>query len=127
MFKGEQSTSIASNLSEEQFYEKVQSELGTLGRVKVSKKGDISIEAKESLKSFLTDITMDGSIKKRSNGEYEVVVSYSLAPSVINWVAAVVLFITTCFGAAIVLVPMLEKGKVDKAAKDALRDLEETA
>jgi len=127
MFKGEQSTSIASSLPEDQFYERVENELSKLGRVKVSSKGSFTIEPKDSIKTlgFMTDATMDGSIKKKSNGEYSIIVNYDLSPSVLNWIITVVLFCTTLFGAIVVLAPLIEKGKFDSAIKDAFRDLEE--
>jgi len=127
MFNGEQSTSIASDLPEEQFYQRVEQSLKKLGRVKISSKGSISIEPKDSIMmmGFLTDAKMDGSVKKRSNGEYEIVVNYSLAPSMLNWILAVVLFCTTVVGAAIIIAPLIEKSKFDSAVKDAFRDLEE--
>jgi len=127
MFKGEQSTSIASSLPEDQFYERVENELSKLGRVKVSSKGSITIEPKDSIKmlGFMTDATMDGSIKKKSNGDYSVIVNYDLSPSVLNWIITIVLFCTTLFGAIVLLAPLIEKSKFDAAIKDAFRDLEE--
>src|SRR4029078_984273 len=103
--------SVASSLSEDAFYAKVEDALSALGRAKVSKSGNISVDAKEGLKSFLTDVSIDGTVRKKADG-YDVAVSYSLSPSVVNWVLAIVLFLFTCIGVGIIAVPGREKGKV---------------
>ena len=126
MFSGNDRVSVPSSLPEDAFYAKVEDALSALGRVKVSKSGHITVDVKEGLKSFLTDVTADGTVRKKGDG-YEVAVSYSLAPSVVNWVLAIVLFLLTCVGVVIIAVPALEKGKVAKAVTNALNDLEEVA
>ena len=52
-------------------------------------------------------------------------ITYTCSPTTANWVLAVLLFLCTFFGAAIVLVPLLDKGKVSKAVSRALADLED--
>ena len=126
MFSGNDHVSVPSSLAEDAFYAKVEDALSALGRVKVSKSGNITVDVKEGLKSFLSDVTIDGTVRKKGDG-YEVAVSYSLAPSVVNWVLAIVLFLATCVGVIIIAVPAMEKGKVAKAVTNALNDLEEVA
>lgn len=126
MFSGNDRVSVPSSLPEDAFHAKVEDALSTLGRVKIGKGGRITVDVKEGLKSFLTDVSMDGTVRKKGDG-YEVAVSYSLAPSVVNWILAVVLFLMTCVGVIIIAVPAMEKGKVAKAVTNALNDLEEVA
>ena len=82
---------------------------------------------RDSLKSFLTDTAIDGTVRRRKSDGSEVDLSYNLSPTTANWVLAVILFCVTVVGAAILLVPLLEQGKVTKAIGRALADLENEA
>lgn len=68
---------------------------------------------------------MTGQIRKHSDGT-EVSIAYNCSPSVTTWILAVVLFLVTCLGALIILVPMGEKSKVAKSVRGTLLDLEES-
>lgn len=85
---------------------------------------NISLDVKSGLKSFLSEVRAEGTVRKKSRG-YEIEVSYALSPSAANWILAVVLFCFTLFGAAIILFPMIEKDKVGRAIRRAFDDLED--
>jgi hypothetical protein len=125
MFTGDEVVTVPGHLPEDQFQKLLEDELGVLGRVRIDDRGGLRIEPREGLKSFLTDVTMEGDVRRRKNNDYEVTITYTCSPTTANWVLAVVLFLCTFFGAAIVLVPLLEKGKVSKAVSRALADLED--
>ena len=125
MFTGDEVITVPGDLPEEKFQAVLVDALGVLGRVRIDDRGGLRIDPREGLKSFLTDVTMDGDVRRRKNNDYEVTISYSCSPTTANWILAVVLFLCTFFGAAIVLVPLLEKDKVSKAVKRALEDLED--
>lgn len=127
MFSGVEVVTIASTLSEDAFEDAMKDNLRSLGRVSINSRGSLDIDAREGLKSFLTDVSMEGTVRKKKNNDYEVSITYSCSPTVINWVLAVLLFLCTVVGAIIVLVPLLEKDKVGKAVKKALNDLEDAA
>ena len=71
-------------------------------------------------------VDLSASVRKKADG-YDVAVSYSLSPSVVNWILAIVLFLFTCIGVIIIAVPAMEKGKVAKAVTNALNDLDDQA
>jgi len=127
MFTGDEVVTVRGDLPEDKFHEVAEDALGALGDVRVDDRGGVRIKPREGLKSFLTDVSMDGSIRRRKNNDYEVTVSYSCSPTTANWVLAVVLFLCTFFGALLILAPLLEKDKVAKAVKRALEDLEDAA
>ncbi len=125
MFSGVEVVTIASTLSEDAFEDAMKDNLRSLGRVSINSRGSLDIDAREGLKSFLTDVSMEGTVRKKKTNDYEVSITYSCSPTVINWVLAVLLFLCAVFGAIIILVPLLEKDKVGKAVKKALNDLED--
>lgn len=125
MFKGEEVAHLPPGLPESVVNQRIEDALGELGRVRIDKRGDIFIEPRDKFGSFLTEVTMTGRIRRHSDGD-EVSIAYNCAPSVTNWILAVVLFLVTCFGALIILVPMGEKSKVAKSVRGTLLDLEES-
>ena len=127
MFTGDQVITVPGGLPEDQFYDVIEDALGSLGSVEVTSRGDLVIAPRGGLNSFFTEVTMGGAVRRKKSGDYEVTVTYSCGPTTANWVLAVLLFLCTVFGAAIILVPLLEKGKVDQAVKRAMRELEDAA
>ena len=124
MFKGEESVSLPAGVTDDQARAKIEDILGELGRVRIDKRGEISIEPKDKFGSFLTDVAMSGQLRKRCGG-LEVSVAYDCKPSVVNWIIAVVGTLTLCLGFLVLLVPMTAKGPVSKAVRGALGELEE--
>jgi len=49
----------------------------------------IAIEPRDKFGSFLTEVTMEGGLRKRSDG-YDVSISYASKPTVVNWIIIVV-------------------------------------
>jgi hypothetical protein len=125
MFSGVEVVTIPSNLSEDAFEDAMTDSLRSLGRVTVNSRGSLDIEARDGIKSFLTDVSMEGTVRRKKNNDYEVSLTYTCSPSVMNWVLAILLFLCTMIGAVIILVPLLEKDKVGKAVKRALTELED--
>jgi len=124
VFKGEEVVRLPPGLTGERLREKVEEVLSALGRTRVEERGLISIEPREKLGSFLTEVSMEGSLRPRSNG-HEVSVSYECKPTVANWVISGILLLTTCVGGAVILVPLQAKSSVGKAVRSALADLED--
>ena len=124
MFKGEEVVSLPAGLSDEQVRANVEESLSKLGRVRIDKRGEISIEPRDKFGSFMTDVTMTGQIRKKSGGS-EVSVSYNCKPSVANWIISIILFLFTCVGGLVLLVSMGAKGPVGTAVRGALADLED--
>lgn len=127
MFNGDQVVTIPGGLPEDRFYDVLEDALGSLGSVEANNRGDLTIVPRPGLKSFFTDVRMDGWVRRKKSGDYEVTVNYSCSPTTATWVLAVLLFLCTVVGGALILVPLLEKGKVDQAVKVSIRDLEDAA
>jgi hypothetical protein len=125
MFSGVEVVTVASNLSEDAFEDALKDTLRSLGRVSINSRGSLDIDPRDGIKSFLTDVSIEGTVRRKKNNDYEVSITYSCSPTVINWVLAVLLFLCTMVGAVIILVPLLEKDKVGKAVKRALNELED--
>jgi hypothetical protein len=125
MFSGVEVVTVTSNLSEDAFEDALKDTLRSLGRVSINSRGSLDIDPRDGIKSFLTDVSMEGTVRRKKNNDYEVSITYSCSPTVINWVLAVLLFLCTMIGAVIILVPLLEKDKVGKAVKRALNELED--
>lgn len=68
MFKGEETIHLPVDLPETQVNEKIEEVFGELGRVRVDKRGGITIEPRDKFGSFLTEVTMEGHLRKRSDG-----------------------------------------------------------
>lgn len=124
MFKGEEVVRLPVDLPETQVTEKVEEVLGELGRVRVDKRGGITIEPRDQFGSFLTEVTMEGQFRKRSDG-YEVSVSYVCKPTVVNWIIIVVGTLALCIGWVLIFVPMSAKAGVAKSVRPALAELED--
>jgi hypothetical protein len=126
MFSGEDVIDIHSTLPEAEFHEKVEEALRSLGRVRIGKRGELTIEPRNSLKSFLTEVTLEGTIREKRKDDYEVALFFDCSPSVVNWILTIVLFFTTCIGVVVVFAPLMEKGKIKKTIGRALDDLEDS-
>jgi hypothetical protein len=125
MFVGEEQVSIVTDMTVDEFYDKVRQILEErLGAVEISRRGELYIRPSGSLVSFLSDVKFHGSVTKTKDG-YRVWIKYTLSPSTACWVLGVVLFFCTLIGVAIIFVPALEKSKVANAVNNALRILRE--
>jgi hypothetical protein len=125
MFGGEERAWLPANGPDEAIVERVEDALRDLGRVRINKRGDITIEPRAYLGSFLTDVVINGHLYFREDG-FELTLWYDCNPSTATWVLAAVLLFTTCLGALIFLAPMTEKDKVRRALRDTLMDLEDS-
>ena len=77
MFSGEESVRIADQGGDERTYDFVEQNLESLGRVRVSERGRIMIAPRGSFEGALAKATMEGSVRRRKKGGYEVVISYT--------------------------------------------------
>lgn len=125
MFQGEETASLPVSLAETVVYQKIEEVLGELGRVRVNKRGNITISPRERFNSFLTDVSMEGNVRK-TRDEYEISIAYSCKPSTANWIIIVIGTLTTCLGWVTIFVPMSSKSSVGRAIQDALADLEDS-
>jgi hypothetical protein len=126
MFNGEERVTISTDLPEEEFDEKVQQALESLGEVEISKGGGIVIFPKTSMVSFFSTASMTGKIKATDDG-YKVNVQYTIAPSSACWVLAILLFCFSFIGGGIIFVPLIiDKPNFARAVESALRDLKDS-
>lgn len=126
MFSGVEVVTIPSTLSEDAFEDAMKDTLRSLGRVSINSRGNLDIEPRDGIKTSFTDVALEGTVRRKKNNDYEVDITYTCSPSSTLWILAVVLALLICLvGGAIILMPLLEKDKVAKAVKRALRDLED--
>jgi hypothetical protein len=126
MFNGEERVTISTDTPAEEFDEKVNEALESLGQVEISEGGSIAIFPKTSMVSFLSTVTISGKIKRTDDG-YKVNLQYDISPSPVCWVAAILLFCFSLVGGAIILAPLvLDKPNVARIAESALRDLKDS-
>jgi hypothetical protein len=127
MFSGETAVELTTRLGEDEFRRAVEDALAGLGRVRVDKRGDLSVGPPTALGSSLTDVSVGGTVRPLGEGQYDVVVRYDLRPTTGCWVLAVALFFFTFFGALVVLVPLADKKQVARRVRLALARLEDVA
>jgi len=90
MFKGEEFVRFNSDLPRERILQVIEDSFIRLGKVTVFDRGQFEISGGK-FKSFATDVKIDGRVSKgREKGEWELAVSYEVAPSAVCWVIAVV-------------------------------------
>ncbi len=128
MFKGEDSTTLETSLSFEKVTSEVEEALAGLGRVNVSKKGDITIEASSKYKTTFADTVIDGALRasKKSPSSYTLTISYDVSPTLGCWCLAI--FggpLTGCLLFLILLIPMKKKGEVQRDVVKTLRVVED--
>ena len=126
MFSGETAVELTTRLPDEAFRVKVEEALAGLGRARVDRRGGLTVVPHLSFGSFLTDVQFDGTVRQLRDGSYDVAVRHTCKPTAACWVIAAVLLVTT-FGAAIVLVPLIEKKQVAARVRQALSRLEDVA
>ena len=124
MFKGEESITLSTTQPEAAVQKKVEEALSVLGRVKIDKRGGIEIAPKAKFTTTFTDVTMEGSLRKRGDG-YDLAIEYACKPTIVTWLIVVLGTLTLFFGWLAIFVPMSAKKKVGKAVEGALMDLED--
>lgn len=127
MFSGETAVELTTRLDEVAFRHKVQEALAGLGRARVDDRGGLTVWPYRSFGSVLTEVNLDGDVRPLGDGGYDVAVRYACKPTGLCWALAVVLFLTTAVGAAILLYPLYEKKQVAARVRQALTRLEDVA
>ncbi|HEX4612565.1 MAG TPA: hypothetical protein VH092_30505 [Urbifossiella sp.] len=125
MFRGDAAVTFTTAKPDAEVATGVAEALAPLGRVKIDKKGIIEIEPAAKLTSFLTDVTVEGTLRKKAGGGYEVVIEFDCKPTLANWLIAGFGTLFLCVGFVVVFVPLGDKKKVGKAVRGALRDVED--
>ena len=124
MFKGEDSVNIVSKLADEDLYGAIEDALSRLGQVSVSDRGSIEISSGK-FGNFATEVELAGKVRKRRReGDYSVGIDYSVKPSGLCWVIAILGFLFCLIGPLILIMPLMAKGEVANSIKKALGDLE---
>jgi hypothetical protein len=125
MFKGESSVKFQTTDPTPKILESVEESLERLGKVSINNKGTISVSPKDKLHSFLTDTTLEGKFEKgRKPNEYSVTLSYSCAPSVVNWLIIIGGTLFICVGWVAIFETVVKKGTVGKEIQATLEELE---
>src|SRR5262249_32355697 len=97
-----------------------------VGRVRFGKRGSFSVSAGRFESSFAT-AQITGDISQRKDGEWRLTVNYTVNPSALCWVIAVVGMLFLVAGVLILLVPNSTKNDVQRLVHRALRDVRDDA
>lgn len=122
MFSGQERVTVATDVPPERFEKRLRWATDRLGELEAGEDGEFTIRPAGDLGSFLSRVKLKGQVEQTDDG-YEVLVRYSLRPSVACWIAAVVLVSAAFLGALIVFLPAFEKTTVGDAVRASLRDL----
>jgi hypothetical protein len=122
MFSGEDSVRIKSNLGEEELEEIIENALDRLGRVRFGRRGDFTVSTRRFESSFATTELYGRLSKGRKSGEWRLSVNYTVNPSALCWVIAVLGFLFFVIGVLILLVPHNTKTEVERIVSNAIRD-----
>lgn len=126
MFSGEESVRITDQGGDERTYDFVEQNLESLGRVRVSDRGRITIVPRASFESALAKATMDGSVRRRKKGGYEVVVSFTCTFTTLGWVIFVIGFLLFLLGLLVIMAPAMQRTEVARRIARSLQELEES-
>ena len=129
MFSGEESVRIRSDLPREELEDAVADSLDRLGDVKFTRGNEFRVRTKR-FDSAMSTVTIDGELRKgRKEGEWTLTLFYTVKPTPLCWVIAIVGFIFFVIGPLIFLIPYSAqndvKRKVLRAARDARDDEED--
>src|SRR5262245_33111353 len=104
MFGGSEQVRVEARLSWDDLLTTVEGELRQLRRAEVRASGRFVIEEGRD-QSFLTQVRVEGEVRERRDGRYEVRLDYQVAPSVACWVLGILGFLCSVVGGAIFLAP----------------------
>lgn len=122
MFSGEESVRIRSDLPREKLADLIEETLDQLGVVESFGRGEFEVSASR-FQSFATKVNVTGDLSKgRKEGEWILRINYSVQPTALCWVIAIVGFFLCFFGPLILLMPFLAKSEVQRAIERAVRD-----
>ena len=127
MFSGEESVRIADQRGDDRTYDFVEQNLESLGRVRVSDRGRISITPRGSFEGALAKATMEGSVRRRNKGGYEVSISYTCSFTTLGWVIFIIGFLLFLLGLLVILAPAMQRTEVARRISRSLQELEETS
>jgi len=123
MFSGEESIRVKGNAPRSQVYDQIEDALFALGDAEVDKRGNIDIIPKSSLSNFLSETTIEGSVRERG-GQYIITVEYKCSLNAMGWVILVLGILLFLVGVLVLLAPMFAKDNVSQAVRKALRAME---
>ena len=124
MFNGEESIRLRSELPRAKLEDAIEDACNRIGVVDFFDRGEFKVSGSK-FKSFATDVTVDGQLARgRKEGEWTLLISYNVRPSALCWVIAVVGFLFCLIGPLVLLIPFLDKSKVDRAVERAVRDVQ---
>lgn len=122
MFSGEESIRLRSKLSGEEIETFIEDALDPLGRVEFLRRGSFEVRARRFETSFATAEIHGRLVKGRNEGEWRLIVNFTVRPSALCWVLAILGLIFTIFGVLILLVPQSTKNDVEREVARAIRD-----
>ena len=124
MFNGEESVRIPDRGGDDQTFEYIEENLDGLGRVRISDRGRIGISPRASFENALSKTLMQGTARKRKNGEYEVVITYTCTFNTLGWVIFSIRILLFLIGLLVILAPMMQKSEVSRRISRSLQELE---
>ncbi len=125
MFYSEEFTRFHTNLPPSKIVATIEEVFERIGRVEFFDRGEFEVSSSK-FRSFATDVTVNGKLSKgRKEGEWSLRIEYSVKPSPLCWVIAIVglLFL---IGPIIFITPFLAKSEVQRAVERTVRDFRDS-
>lgn len=127
MFKGQESIAFTTSTPQEAISSTIEESLQRFGKVSVSKKGAIEIEPRSKYKTALTDSNFEGTLEqsKKNPQQWVLTIAFSVKPTVVCWITAVIGMMAAGLGFLVLLVPFKAKGAVQQAVIKALHGVQD--
>jgi hypothetical protein len=85
MFGGDEMVRFAADRPLDDVFDAVEDSLASLGAVRVTRHGEIDVTPRRAFENALAQTRIEGDIKRRKNGDYEVYLSYACALTAAGW------------------------------------------
>ena len=111
----EETVTLTSSQPDEVVLKTVEDSLTQLGQCTVTKKGSITINPKSKYNTFFVQTdTMEGTIRKKRDSQFEVGLNYKCSPTTANWFFSIFFGLMLIFPVLLLLIPYLAMPKTVK-------------
>ena len=127
MFNGEEYVRVRSRLPVGDITDVIEDSIGRVGPVEFLDGGHFKVGTRR-FRSALSEVSIRGElVESRRAGRYALYVRYSVSPSVLCWIVAVIGFFAILIGPLVLLLPLKARNDVQRAVANALREVRHEA
>lgn len=126
-YNNEDSVRFGSSASRADLERMIEDVVGRLGHVMFVGRGEFEVVGNR-FRSFATDVRMAGQLYRgRREDEWTLSISFSVQPSAVCWVIAILGFLFILIGPLILIIPFTAKGNIQNAVSRTLREVRHEA